>query len=140
MKIQNIQYTQVKTKEYEILFPYKMPHIKIQDLSKEGNEMGHFVFTCKGVLERNLLDKNPRFEEIEFVMVLYIFRGKLEVNQRYQIFDTKQDACKFVECVIHREDIIAASKVHKVLYQYLKEKPCVDGIIGHKYEEEGDLK
>jgi len=73
-------------------------------------------------------------------MVLYIFRGKLEVNQRYQIFDTKQDACKFVEYVIHREDILAASKDYEVLYQYLKEKPCVDGFIGDVYKEEGDLK
>ncbi|HGA0513265.1 TPA: hypothetical protein ACIQMB_005453 [Bacillus pacificus] len=133
MKIQNIQYTQVKTEDYEILLPKKMSHIEIEEWNSEDSNLEQFAFICKGILERNLLDEKPCFEEVNLAMIIYFLRGKMYINQRYQMFETKQDERKFVECLIHREDVLKASKGYEVLYERLKEKPRVDGFIGHKY-------
>ncbi|MDA1802799.1 hypothetical protein [Bacillus cereus group sp. BY6-1LC] len=133
MEINNVQFTQIKAGEYEILFPAKMQHIKIQNWTHEGNKgskMEQFGFECKTILERKTVHENPCFEEIDLAMIVTFLHGKVYVDQPYQIFETKQEERKFAEFLIHREDILEAAKKHEFLYEQLKEKPRVDGFVG----------
>ncbi|HDR4422880.1 TPA: hypothetical protein QCU60_004322 [Bacillus cereus] len=143
MKIRNIQYTQVKIKNYEILLPKNMKHIKVGEWGRMGDTIAQFTYQCEGVLERYLGDENPCFEEVELAMMVTFWNEKLYVDQRYKMFKTKQDERKFSEFLIHRKDIIEAAKEYEFLYERLKEKPRVDGYAERRYvkdEQQEEMK
>ncbi len=162
MEINNVQFTQLKWGKYEYFLRENTVEIDywgegVEDLYNPSIES--FSITFK-VMERYILKEQTDRLFDTYLTIALFFVGGTKVYGHFTFsdtFETREDERKFIEYLIHREDVLEASKRYEKLYKYLKEKPRIDGYteyvemydekqeemvntIGYvDYDEEGDL-
>lgn len=162
MEVNNVQFTQLKWGKYEYFLRENTVEIGywgegVEDLYNPSIES--FSITFK-VMERCILkEQTDRFFDTYLTSALF-FVGGTKVYGHFNfsdMFETREDERKFIEYLIHREDVLESSKRYEKLYEYLKEKPRIDGYTEYDemydekqeamvnticyvdYDEEGDL-
>lgn len=132
MEINDIQFTQMKYGKIELFIrenAVEVGHYTVDPKELPNPALEHFTIIFTGVMERSLLVENAElFLEESVVIGLTNVEGKMYSFYRYSnTFPTREDERKFIEHLIHREDVLEASKRYELLYEYLKGKPHLDG-------------
>ncbi|MGM2611481.1 hypothetical protein ACTFQL_27655 [Bacillus cereus group sp. MYBK44-1] len=135
MEINNVRFTHIKSEKHDILIPEAVPNIEIHDWSTGVEDLlnpkiERFVIEFQGILERSTVEED-RFLETYLSVGITFLDGKWYGDPPYEnMFKTKQEEGKFIESLIHRNDVLEVSKKHEVLYNHLKEKPIIEGYMG----------
>lgn len=142
MEINNMQFTQIKYGKIELLIQenaVEVGHYTVEAKEIHNPALEHFTIIFTEVLDKSLLEENDELFFIDRVAIgLTNVEGQMYGFYQYSnTFPTIEEERKFMEYLIHREDVLESSKKYEVLYKYLKEKPRLDGYtIMEKFYDE----
>lgn len=137
MEVNNVQFTQLKWGKNEFFLRENSVEIGNWETFQEDIPES-FPIIFKGISRCVLKEQTDRLFDTYLTVGLLFLDGKVYGHYDFSDeFETKEEERKFIEYLIHREDVLAASKRYEKLYEYLKEKPRIHGYmeIVEKYDE-----